>query len=87
MKKIVCAVYDEKSKIYDSHFFIFGFKGEAIRAFSEIATDSKTMIYKYPQDFSLYMLGTFDDTLGAFDSSKVPELVVRASDFKKDLTV
>lgn len=81
MKMSVFAVYDEKAQAYANPFY-FNFKGEAVRAFQDIATDPKSIISKHISDFSLYMLGTFDDRSGQLESLKVPEFIIKAVDFK-----
>lgn len=61
----VFTLYDSKAEVYLSPF-LFGNKGEAIRAFTESLKNDQTPMSKYPQDFTLFMLGEYDNSSGAF---------------------
>ena len=37
-------------------------------------------LYKHPDDFQLYYLGTFDDNTGGFDLLASPKMIARAKD-------
>lgn len=39
----------------------------ALRNFSQVCTDPKTQIYEFPEDFSLYCIGTFDGETGKIE--------------------
>lgn len=56
----VYAIYDSKSEAYYPPFFQ-ATTGLAIRYFTELANDQKTTIGKYPHDYALYEIGTYDD--------------------------
>lgn len=53
-------VFDVKSSVYCPPL-PFRHKGDAIRWFTERANDKNNNIGKYPNDFILYEIGTFDD--------------------------
>ena len=80
MKKIVCSVYDCKSAVYGSPM-VFSTRGEAIRSFDSGVKDSKTMLYKYPADFTMHVLGEFDDNCGKLLPFDQPEFLAKAQDF------
>jgi hypothetical protein len=84
MKLNVFAVYDEKSEVYQMPFY-FVFKGEAIRFFQDMCSDSRYPYAKHLSDYALYRLGEFDDRAGEFVSLKAPEFVVKAVDFKPEV--
>jgi len=68
----IFSVYDSKTSSY-SPPMNFPHTGDAIRSFSEIANDkSSTTIGKYPADFTLFELGSFDLQTAKFDLYSTP---------------
>lgn len=63
MKLNVYSIYDQASGLYSRPFFTQS-DGEAIRSFSDIATDAEHPIGKHPADYTLFRLGIFDDRDG-----------------------
>lgn len=61
----VCTVYDSKSEYYMPPMY-FKHRGDAIRSFTEASLDSNNMIGKYPADFTMFEIGSFDETTGKF---------------------
>nr|WAE43871.1 MAG: nonstructural protein [Microviridae sp.] len=61
----IFAVYDSKAEAYLPPFFLLS-RGMALRSFTEIATDGKSQIFKYPADFTLFELGEYDDSNATF---------------------
>lgn len=61
---IIFAIKDNKSNTFDQPFLRSTYS-EAERNFEMLAQDEKTMIAHYPQDFSLYELGSYDKTDGS----------------------
>lgn len=62
----------------------------ALRAFEGLVNDDKTLINKYPEDFSLHYVGNLGDSDGRYyveasDESRVPILVGRALDYVQDV--
>lgn len=53
--------------------------GEAERYFDRLCKDPKAMISQYPDDFSLYHLGTFEDSTGLTKSLPEPSFIIKAS--------
>ena len=52
---------------------------EATRAFLQLCLDPQTAIGKNPEDFALYLIGTYDDSLMEITPSR-PELVITAQE-------
>lgn len=75
----VYAIHDEKAALYMNPFF-FPTQGQALRAFNDLVNDSNSTVYKHPEDYRLYHLGTYDDHTGTFTTHN-PELVASANDF------
>lgn len=55
----ICAVYDKKTGSFEPPFTC-KHVGEAIREWEVITKDEKTKFGKFPNDFELYQIGTFD---------------------------
>lgn len=71
MIRKIFSVYDSKVEAYLQPFFM-STKGEAIRAFSELSNDKSTQFGKYPEDHTLFELGTFDDSNCKFLINSTP---------------
>lgn len=70
----VFAVYDDKAGAFMSPFVLPAI-GLAVREFQSAVNNPQSNISKYPADFKLYKLGTFDDNSGQFESLGVPMLL------------
>lgn len=77
---VVCTVLDMVAKQYGRPFFTVS-TGSAIRGFSdEVNTPhEQSVLYKHPNDFQLYCIGTWDDETGRFTLDDVPSLLVSGS--------
>lgn len=73
----IFAILDKKALAYNTPFF-FPNKGLALRGFEELANDEKSTVNKYPTDFSIWLIGEFDDKLGIIKSLDKPEFVDEA---------
>lgn len=70
----IYAIYDTQAKAHLQPFFA-ATDGIAIRSVQAALDDKNSNFAKYPQDFTLYNLGSFDDQTGII-SAKDPELVI-----------
>lgn len=61
----VFSVYDSKAKSYSQPFFAIN-EELAIRMFASAIGDPKSELCKHSADFSLHLLGAFDDSSGTF---------------------
>jgi len=57
------AVYDNKAKAFATPFFQASVP-LAVRAFGAAANDRSLLIAQYPEDYTLFHIGTFDDEIG-----------------------
>lgn len=80
MKLQVFSIFDEKAQVYKAPMFI-PHKGEALRTFSDITKNQETLIAKHPEDYKLYLLGTFDDNSGKMEPLAEPEFLINATDY------
>lgn len=76
----IYAVYGETELAYMQPFFVKT-KGLAIRAFSDLANDSKTLVGQYPTEFKLFRLAGFCEVTGEIRPLDHPELLGSAADF------
>jgi hypothetical protein len=81
MKYFSVAPRDIRVEAYMQPTFV-NHTGAAVRAFTEHCKDSKSDFARNPEDFELYLLGSFDDTTGLFSppDSGAPERLLRAID-------
>lgn len=76
----VFSVYDSKAEAFMAPFCM-STKGQATRAFTDLASDSKSNVAKHPMDFALFMLGEFDDATGQFKNLLAPESLGLATEY------
>lgn len=59
----VFALFDSKAAVFSTPFFMQN-EGTALRSFMDFVNDPQTMVNKHPEDFSLFLVGEFDDASG-----------------------
>ena len=69
------SIYDSKTKEY-SPPFIAPTKGAAVRMFLEVVMDGTSLVGKYPEDYTLYCIGWWDNGSAVIESVS-PEHVVK----------
>jgi hypothetical protein len=69
----VFSIFDSKVGAYMKPVFVIS-KGEIIRSFQEAVNDKSgnSNLAKYPQDFTLFEIGEFDDSSAAFNLHATP---------------
>lgn len=77
----VFGIYDSKAEAYLSPFFMKS-KGEAIRALSNHVNDPQHNFCKYAEDFTLFELGTWNDSNAKFELLNTPHSVGVLIEFK-----
>ena len=75
----VYAVKDVKAQLFNNPF-IQKSDGVAIRTFAAACEDSQTELNKYPSDFSLYHIGTYDPESGKIKQEDIKQ-VANATEF------
>lgn len=81
MTQKIYAIYDEKAEAYNAPFPL-ATDGLAQRSFEMACTNPATDLYKYPGDFKLYCIATWDDSKGSFENI-VPAKYI-ATNIRKD---
>lgn len=81
MKRIVFAVRDIVSNLYAQPFCDVN-NGSAIRGFREVIQrgDGTSQIGQHPEDYELFVLGSFDDESARFELLEIPERISRGAD-------
>lgn len=75
MLQRIYAIKDTKAGMYNTPFFQ-PTHGTAERAFMELVRDEKSFVHKYPADYDLYYLGSYDDITGELVSEQSPQHIV-----------
>jgi len=75
------SIRDSKGEIFNPPFYSKT-HGEAERSFRTLATDSKSTIFQYPEDFDLYQIGTYDPDSGEVKQTEQPKFVISALTMK-----
>jgi hypothetical protein len=65
MVSFAFSFFDSKAGYFSPPFF-YPHRGQAIRTAIDLGSDPNTQIGRYPSDFSLFEIGTFDDQTGLF---------------------
>lgn len=71
-------LYDRKSLVYHNPFFALT-DGAATRIVSDIVGDPNTSVGRHPNDYVLYRVGTYDDSLGLMLSESPIQHVIDAN--------
>lgn len=79
MKLYVYSVFDSKSRCYSNPFYMAN-DGMAIRAFTDNVNNKESTSHHHPEDYSLYLLGDYDDTTGEIEcKNETRKLLVTAT--------
>lgn len=73
----VFSIFDIKAGAFDRPFFAQTV-GIAIRSFTDAINDKNSPFNKYPDDFTLFELGEFDDSSGIITALPAPQSVGNA---------
>jgi hypothetical protein len=81
MKMVIVSILDTAAGAYGRPAFVAS-EGVAIRQFQDEVNrvNDDNQLYKHPDDFNLFYLGTYDDNSGSMDLLAAPKLISRAKD-------
>lgn len=71
------AVRDVKSDSFTAPFSVVT-RGIALRAFSDACADERSDFAKYPEDYTLYEIGSYDPNSGMVTALPLPLIVASA---------
>ena len=77
MQYKVFAIRDRATGLYAQPFYSASVAA-AVRMFQDEVNrkDDNNQLFKHPEDFDLYMFGTFDDNLGTFECGQPAQVAV-----------
>ena len=81
MKMVIVSILDTAAGAYGRPAYVAS-EGVAMRQFQdEVNRESDdNQLYRHPDDFQLFYLGTFDDNTGVMDLLAQPKMIARAKD-------
>ena len=81
MKTLIVSIHDTATQAFGRPVFTHS-SGQAIRSFTDEVNreDAGSDLYKHPDDFTLYLLGEFDDSTGHMQSLATPSVLIRGKD-------
>lgn len=82
MKLKMFSIFDSKVQAYMAPVFLRS-TGEAERAFSASVADQSSNFCKFPEDFTLFEVGSWDDQTCVVDLLPTPHPVAKAIQFIK----
>lgn len=77
MKQLIATVYDQAVGAFMQPFFCRS-KSEAIRSFTDAVDKSDTPFCVHPEDYTLFVIGEYDDLSGNIVACLVPEKLITA---------
>lgn len=79
MKQTMYSVFDKKGKTWNNPMLSKN-ETEMIRSFTIESNREDSFFYRFPADYDLYELGTYDETNAGFDLHEKPIFIVNALD-------
>ena len=85
MNRLIIAIRDDKTESFGQPQFVKT-KGEAIRMVQQAVNgqpDANNALQNYPEDFTIYAIGEYDDDTGAIKGFDTLDLVAHVKDLKQ----
>jgi len=80
------SIYDSKSETYSKPFHMHN-DSVALRNCTDLASDPNTEVAKHPEDFTLFLIGEWDDNTCEFDIRETPKNILRFHELQLELPV
>ncbi len=71
MTSKICAIWDSKAEAYSQPMF-FQSEGQAVRSFGDESNRNDSNIGKHPEDYTLFLLGEWDERTGKISLETAP---------------
>ena len=83
MISVIVSVKDSAAEAFGRPMYLQSI-GVAIRSFTDEVNreDKDNQLFNHPDDFDLYELGVFDDSIGKYELRDNPTVIVRGKDVK-----
>lgn len=75
---IAYSVYDEKAEFFTVPFFASN-THVAVRSLDRLVNDDSTTVHQFPDDFTLYEIGKFDQDTGLITPLDKPKFIIKAT--------
>jgi hypothetical protein len=85
MKSLIFTIYDVKAEAFLQPFFM-PTKGQAVRAIKDLLFNPDHSFSRYPEDYTLFYMGEYSDTNGAFTTLSAPEPILKLIEAKSSQT-
>lgn len=88
MKHVICSIYDSAIEAYMRPFTAQA-EGQAVRMFEDEVLRNDSEISKHPTDYSLFIIGEFDDHSGKLTTEnfkcvrRAHEVTTNVTEFKE----
>lgn len=73
----ICSIYDGKADAFTQPMF-FQSTGQAVRSFSDAVNDGESNFSKHPEDYTLFVLGTWDERTASIVLETAPVAIGQA---------
>lgn len=80
MRHKIYSIFDSKAEAFATPFFMPTL-GMATRAFTEECSNPNSQLLKHPEDFTLFELGEYDDSIGLLVPHATPKSIGLAVEF------
>lgn len=81
MKQNIYSIRDNSAEVYGELWFEHT-HGSAERQLRQLSNDPKSKVCAFPEDYSLYFIGEFDNKTGKFSGPAEPTHIVKAVQLK-----
>ena len=83
MISVIVSVRDSAAEAFGRPMYLQSL-GVAIRSFTDEVNreDKDNQLFNHPDDFDLFELGVFDDSIGKYELRDNPSVIVRGKDVK-----
>lgn len=72
MKQLVFSIHDQAAGAYMRPFFVTAV-GLAVREFERLANEKEGNVSRWPDQYTLFELGTYEDSTGVLESLEIPK--------------
>lgn len=79
----IYTIYDSATQAYGRPFFLAS-KGEALRFAIQVSEDPNMLIGRFPDQFTLFRIGQYDDQSAYIDQLETRERIVGFHELKKE---
>ena len=80
---LLFTIWDSKAQAY-AQPFCQTTNGLALRFLESLVNDPQTSLHKYPEDYTLFRIGRWDERNGSIEMDKAPVAIAKAQEYKKE---